>query len=241
MRKVCKRLCCLVAIAGIPVAGLAQMYDGPPCRSGGDASIRAKLKLGVIKKLSAVWFGDYQNWSTSYLPASGKPPPARDCGNDDECLEQSLIEDHTWTCQYSARSARDGNPRTAWCEGVKGDGIGEILLAEVDTRRPVQVWAGYGKSRKLHRANGRPRKVRLSVLRADEFGVTENGPVYGGLHVLATHEVELKDVFGYQPLPLPEHAVPEKNVATVIAVEILSVFKGDRYRDTCISEIKTGS
>jgi hypothetical protein len=80
---------------------------------------------------------------------------------------------------------------------------------------------------------------------------------------LAETEVELNDLNGYQPLPLPEYSpaasraeviellsslyeeVPEYLPppdtyipAVFIAVEILSVYPGAAYEDTLISEIK---
>lgn len=224
-----------------PATLLAQMYDGSPCDSGGDPTLGKKLEAGLIDELDGMWFGHYDNWATSYLEAQGKPPepPDAECEKDDDCREQYDMARDRWTCKYSAHSAQDRDLSTAWCEGSTGDGIGDVVIVARDTKRPLEIFSGYGKSKKLHRANGRPRSVRVYVLQADETGVTEMGEIHKRVRVLAKKTVELADRFGFQPLPLPAHESTNSNASTFVALEILSVYEGAKYKDTCISEIRS--
>jgi hypothetical protein len=223
-----------------PAAVLAQMYDGSPCDSGGDPALGKKLEAGLIEKLDGIWFGHYDDWATSYLEAQGKPPkpPDAKCEKDDDCLETYYMARDRWTCKYSAHSAQDRDAATAWCEGSKGHGVGDAVIVARDTKRPLEIFSGYGKSKKLHRANGRPQSVQVYVLQADETGVTEMGEIHRRVRVLAKQTVELADRFGFQPLPLPAHEATNNEASTFVALEILSVYEGTRYDDTCISEIR---
>lgn len=233
-------LVCGVLVWLTPGALKAQMYDGSPCDSGGDPELGKKLEAGLIDGLDGIWLGRYDNWATSYLEAQGRPPepPDEKCSRDDDCLEQYAMARDRWTCKYSAHSAQDQDPATAWCEGSKGYGVGDIVIVARNTSQPLEIFSGYGKSTKLHRANGRPRSVRVYVLQADEKGVTEMGEIHKRVRVLAQHTVQLADRFGFQPLPLPAHTVNESRASTLVALKILSVYEGSKYKDTCVSEIR---
>ncbi len=227
----------LISILFLPTPAFAQMYDGRACKSGGKPSLKGDLQKGFIEELNGVWFGDYDNWSTSYLKY-GKKIPKPTCIEDDECPDAYEVRD-TLTCTYSAHAVIDRNPKTAWCEGKKGPGIGEILFVEIAKGQAIEISAGYAKSKKLHKANGRPHQIKVYVLQADETGITQYGLIYNQVRLLASHKTELKDVFGFQPLALPVHTLDPEKGKIVIAIEILSVYKGKRYSDTCISEVRS--
>ncbi len=58
------------------------------------------------------------------------------------------------------------------------------------------------------------------------------------IKAIASHEIELVDKNNYQPLPLPKHSLKPDDTFTLVSVTILSVYKGKKYPDTAISEIK---
>jgi hypothetical protein len=219
-----------------PGRALAQAYEGQPCRREGNQALRSLAKGVPLETLDSSLTGAYTAWSTSMLIPKGKPPTAPRPAEDDELNEAALARDE-WTCTHSAERLTDGKPGTAWCEGVEGDGQAELVVAQVDARKRLRIWAGYGKSAALHRANNRPRKVRVWVLAGRSLGAHQTGVGFGDLQPLGRKVVELADRNGYQPLSLPRVAIPDEAV-TFVALEILSVYPGRKHRDTCVSEIQ---
>lgn len=115
-------------------------------------------------------------------------------------------------CTYAPSMLVDGNELTGWAEGDEGDGIGvDVVVPQLlDLTEPVRIWAGYGKSPELFAANGRPKRVQVTVLR---LRAAEPGPhdatgcsssTFVEPVVAASHEVDLRDFNGYQGLPVPE-------------------------------------
>ena len=175
--------------------------------------------------------------STSILiPESGQPgfpehAPA------DYILEYDY-EYQEWSCKYSSGKALDGNPKTAWVEGVKGHGIGEILLVKVDLKGKVKIWSGYGKSERLHKENSRPKKLRVAVIQYQFIGVAQVSWRMNGLKIISENIVELEDVNGFQNLPIKEFSV-EEDENYLLGLQILEVYKGTKYQDTAISEVQS--
>lgn len=239
----------------------SQIYEASLCTNEGNPNLPSLLKKGTIGELN--WWGGMHigsyicDWSTSYLKATGtgpKMPVVKGDADPDDAMHGYQLARELWSCEYSAYSAMDGNTGTAWCEGKKDDGIGEILIVRADISKPVYIWNGLGASDSLYKANNRAQKIRLTVLQAKQasmiIGQYTEGIAYKDITVLGSHEITLKDLNGWQPLPLPSHkrlafhsisqhgepVVKDEN-STFIAVEILSVYKGTKYNDTCISEI----
>jgi len=248
MRRV---FCCIVAAVLFPVMLSAQAFEGRPCQLPGNSRLKSMLASGMIDRLET-YFGNYGMWASSFLAPSGKAPKAPDTKDDEAQLafQEAFVK---WSCQYDPGKAQDGNPATAWVEGADGQGIGEILVVQVNTQRPVRIWTGYGKSSALHAANARPRKVRVHVLQAMQLpGDTQISTVFHDLKAMSSHELELRDVNGFQPLPLPAHKIQAVRTSagdlwplddsryeqmTFVAIEIISVYPGTKYQDTAISEV----
>lgn len=118
-------------------------------------------------------------------------------------------------CTYEPSMLVDGNQLTGWAEGDEGDGIGvDVVVPQLlDLTKPVQVWAGYGKSPGLFVANGRPKRVRVAVMRLrtaepdphDATGCSTSK--YVEPLVAASHEVDLRDFNGYQALAVPDFQI----------------------------------
>lgn len=120
---------------------------------------------------------------------------------------------------YPPINAVDDNVNTAWVEGAEGDGIGEWLefeAAGIHEVSGIKLINGYAKSEDLYYANNRIKKLRIELP-----GVT-------------TIEKSLEDgIFDYQIIDF-EKVIDVKN----IIITILEVYPGNKYNDTCISEIK---
>lgn len=222
----------------VPRLVLAQSYEGTACEAKGSLPLKG-LKVGtVIGSLDDSGNGTYTNWASSTLLPTGKAPVCRDCPPEaEDDLHERLDFQHAWTCTYSAQRANDGKPETAWCEGAKGTGAGEVLIARVKAGEPVEIWGGLGKSPKLHAANARPRKVIVYVLEAGSVAAHQAGMGYGDVRVVARGEAELADRNGYQELKLPAYKRNPDAPATFVAIEVVSVYPGKQYEDLCISEL----
>lgn len=135
----------------------------------------------------------------------------------------SYLPEHK-NIKYEPFYARDDKLQTAWCEGVKGDGIGEWIKFEIgDFNHPegeiinvyrVMIVNGLAASNDLYYANNRVKKIQL------EFSE-------GQKRVL-----ELKDgVMDYQIFVV-------HTKAKWVRMKIVDVYKGKKYDDTCISEVE---
>src|SRR5215470_7202450 len=67
---------------------------------------------------------------------------------------------------YHPLYVSDDDPKTAWVEGVEGDGVGEWLRLRVTpmdgaTKLRLHVRNGYQKSSSLFKANSRPKEVTI--------------------------------------------------------------------------------
>ena len=196
--------------------------------------------------------GCYSAFATTYLPPAGTQPPEPDFdaisnGDDREQARSNYSNAFlAWTCRYAPDKARDGDTTTAWVEGAEGHGIGAVLVVPYD--RPgsgVRIWAGYGKSAALFRANGRPKDIRVHVIAVgnvfanayDSMYASGADGAYTDLTVVGAHASTLRDHNGYQRLPLPQGEYDQAGTY-LIAIELLSVYPGTRYEDTCITEVR---
>lgn len=229
---------------------MAQMYDGNPCESFVNKQMYPVLdkensgKFVTISLADAI-YGGFADFSTSFLKPSGTAPtlPKGEPNSDEETdmWEEMTIANHKWTCMYSAYSLTDGDPKTAWVEGVSGYGGGEaVLTLGLDLSKKVEIWAGYGKSDKLHRYNSRPKTIRVHVLQVEKCGATQGGWGLSGLKIIGTRQMELEDHNGWQSLYLPTVFWEElpTDCPYFLGIEIVDAFPGEKWDDTCISEVR---
>ena len=229
--------------------GFAQMYEGNPCTSFTNPTLYSvfdKENSGefVSISLNEFEYGGYETFSTSFLKPSGTAPPLpsdspKALDADEE--EEMLMANHAWTCMYSAHSLVDYDTKTAWVEGKSGYGAGEgVVIMNVDPREAVEIWAGYGKSVSLHNSNSRPRNVRVHVLQMGRCDAAQFGMVVEDLKVIGSRRVELKDLYGWQPLPMPTVFWDEMdtNCPYMIGIELVDAYPGEKWDDTCISEVR---
>lgn len=112
------------------------------------------------------------------------------------------------------------SPRTegsgAWCEGVKGNGIGQTISFRFKGGPQIvsiiDLENGYHKSDKHYRTNGRIRSVAISSNKG-KLGVFEVGDTK------------------YSNIEFPQGKYQW------IKLEILSVYPGTKYQDVCITGI----
>ncbi len=128
----------------------------------------------------------------------------------------TLIEENN-KFLYDIDNIFDNDDNTAWVEGAEGDGIGEWIQFDFDREykiNRIDLISGYSKSRSIFKANNRIKNLEL--LFSD--GVKIN--------------LDLKDTMDLQKIKIEPH------VTKSIKFTIKDVYKGSKYEDTCISELK---
>ncbi|TKH33325.1 hypothetical protein C1I59_23220 [Paenibacillus polymyxa] len=116
---------------------------------------------------------------------------------------------------YAARNIMDGDASTAWCEGVKGDGIGEwikIDFGSMQELKGVELINGLAKSSKAFQANNRVKRMKLEFSNGQTMMVDN-------------------DFIRNEFLDNPIHT-------SFVKITIEAVERGTKYHDTCMSEIR---
>lgn len=119
---------------------------------------------------------------------------------------------------YGPEHLFDGDPATAWVHGSKGTGVGSAITIVFDRARPIDemtVTNGYAKNADIFRKNSRVRTLELLYSTGE------------------TATVRLSDHMRQQTLSLPKVAE-----AQWVQVRIVDVYRGSRYTDTAISELR---
>lgn len=119
---------------------------------------------------------------------------------------------------HVAENVLDGSYRTAWVENASGNGIGEWIQLNFDSNHVInglEISNGYKKSESLYEKNSRAKTIRLHF---------SDG---------SSQEFELADEFmGIQRL---QFASPI--VTNYIRIELVDMYSGTKYEDTCITEL----
>jgi hypothetical protein len=237
---------------------LSQAYESTPCTCCGNTSLKTLLKGSPLSGLYVheCGIGGAGFLASSFLkPGSVAPKdptkdpsykPSTDSDKDIELREQFAIDFDLWSCSYAASMLTDGNVKTAWVEGTAGDGAGEVAIAiSIDPAKKVEILSGFGKSDALFKANNRPKTIKVHLLQAKSGDVSQCGRIYESVRLLTSKTVVLKDLNGFQPLAVPAYKAEtftrdntEYDYAYWLMIEIVDVYPGSKYKDTCISEIR---
>ncbi len=119
---------------------------------------------------------------------------------------------------YSPHNLEDYDLTTPWIEGEKGDGIGSKLIVESEMFYPTEIIIianGFFNPQKLYLYyyNNRVKKIKIKSLDIDNsFEIF----------------VDLKDTYNLQMVRLPKKS-------TKFEMTILDVYKGTKFKDTCIA------
>lgn len=119
---------------------------------------------------------------------------------------------------YVATNLVDGNTSTCWAEGADGSGIGETFIIKgnkpfyADT---LTFYNGYCKSQELFYNNNRVKKIRITPDSGESFTAELNDGFENRRNVVNCGHT----------------------LVNSITFEILEVYEGEKYNDTCISEI----
>ena len=156
--------------------------------------------------------------------------------------------------KYNALSIYDLNYKTAWVEGVKGYGIGETIIFNFHSSHPrinkVIIANGYIKDKTTWHNNSRVKQLKM-YLNNKPFAILNLKDVYAE----QTFKIPIigykikhytnKEGKGYSSKYIDSsgktvmvyNGKNNEFSADTIRFEIISIYKGDKYSDTAITEI----
>lgn len=131
-----------------------------------------------------------------------------------------------FTENYHANYVLDGDPATAWVEGVDGIGVGEWIGWRTSVvsgvhRVKLRVRNGYQKSASLLLANAAPRVITVELRRADR--------------VVYAEPLTLERAMGWQEFVLDP---PEDLSFDAVRLRIDEAVPGSTYADLCLSDVE---
>ncbi len=143
-----------------------------------------------------------------------------------ECTAISTLESDGKNT-YSPNNLIDDNPATAWVEGYDGDGVGDCVHVYLEERAEVtkiSLLNGYCKDEERFFNNNRVKEMEIVFLKDNEEGS----------ETVAKRTQIFQDSFNsWEDINLGLPVECDR-----INLFIRSVYPGEKYNDTCISEIK---
>lgn len=138
---------------------------------------------------------------------------------------------------YGAKNLDDNNIETAWSEGVKGSGIGQwVAITSDDSFTAVVVNNGYYKDRKGWENNNRVQKARIRIFTFSKQSANLIRAGKSKVEYLVEFDDEYDDTF-WQVWDGITGISQNKPASFLFILEILDVYRGTKYDDTCISNI----
>lgn len=146
------------------------------------------------------------------------------CGGEVKSVTASSCLQPIKSFNYEGENAHDFNHESVWAEGADGQGEGEWLEYEFPGSCPrittVNILCGYVKSDKAWRENSRPKAIKMYYM----------GKPYAILELEDSRTLQAFDVGVLGP---HDDSAP----AWKLRFEIMSVYPGEKYADTVISEL----
>ena len=167
-----------------------------------------------------------------------------------------LIESGYDKSYYEQKNIWDGDIATAWVEGINGNGINEWVIIEVDGNYQnldyddnilnkklslsLKINNGFCKNEKTFYNNNRVKKAKITIYEV---------PLRTGQHktyaleepcIMYETEIILEDTMNQQNFSFtcsPKAPFLEGHLYLYVQLTILDVYPGEKYQDTCISEM----
>jgi len=145
---------------------------------------------------------------------------------------------------YDVSKALDNSLSTAWVEGAEGPGIGEYIFCVLKPGDFLYIFPGYGSSQKVWALNNRLKKAKVTVYGLKQY-TTTGAPEVAFNPMAEEFLLTFQDAFGYQGIPVGRYLFDVNkwfygSSFLFVAIQILDVYQGTKYDDTCIAEVKTG-
>ena len=159
---------------------------------------------------------------------------------------------------YAWESIRDKDPATAWAEGSYGDGIGEWVIIPIKGNYQylnyednildkkinilLRINNGFCKNERTFYSNNRVKKAKITFYEVPLIAYED----YRGTqalkepYIMRETEILLEDTMNQQDFSFtcsPKAPFSEGHLYLYAQLTILDVYLGEKYQDTCISEM----
>lgn len=154
-----------------------------------------QTKPVTFKQVGKQWHVEHHNYA---VKASSELPPHADK-------------------TYKADNIR-GTYEGVWCEGARGNGVGEWLELTPEIAQPldsIEIVSGYAIDDELYSKNARPKTILVTLNDSHTF------------------EARLSDSKDEQLIPVMGYDQPVKK----LRLTVKEVYPGSRYEDMCISDV----
>lgn len=146
----------------------------------------------------------------------------------------------TGVIKYCAKNLSDLDLKTAWVEGVEGYGVGEYFTITIDEgyipntitfNGQFEIFNGYCKDEKTWAENSRVKTLKIY----------HNEKLLFIVNLKDSWQLQSFDIWPYMVHPSNKKGFIFLRKGDTLKVEIGSVYKGSKYKDTAISEFVTPS
>ncbi len=164
----------------------------------------------------------------------------------------ALIEKNKPVTEYEITKIEDHDLATAWAEGAVGAGIGEYasvqifckdkIVANTEFKLQLRINNGFCKSEKLFKVNNRVKKALITIY-AVPVKTTDPGARVLDPGAVIIHEFEIDIADKREPqqfeskIKLLQDFSHAEGTRLFLQLTILDVYRGEKYDDTCISEL----
>lgn len=145
--------------------------------------------------------------------------------------------------KYGAQNLFDRDKNTCWAEGVKGPGVKEYIYLDTPSNAlGISIINGYAKSERMFKKNNRVKNIQITLYKLThpkKGKITELYTPMKAKKISPPYKRQLKDSDSPQQIYFPKQwkNLIKNNKTTAIQIKILSVYKGRKGNDTCLSEI----
>ena len=163
----------------------------------------------------------------------------------------SLIEKGKPASFYGPANVIDGKLETAWCSNAHGSTVqGEFIELEIKptAAQGIHFLPGFGKNQGLYKLNNRIKKARITFVDVsgkiqDEIAEIKRDPLdctscYMGDDCSNPQNNEPCALDNYGGGDSISLIFDEYKCIKKVRIEVMDVYKGDKYDDTCIAEIE---
>lgn len=161
-------------------------------------------------------------------------------------IETSSELQSTRNWSYSKNNLIDNDFRTAWVEGVDGNGIGEeitIYFDEATRLRYLGILNGFLYDEKTYYENSRVKELEVKVSLIND-SIPNNQEVIEDISIVQLQDLNFKtynsDFFGGFVQTLFDTNGFYAPIVTKVELKIIDVYPGEKYNDLCISELLLG-
>ncbi len=244
-----KKSIILLSVLALGFAANAQVYERTPRKYDFELSDIAR-RITPVLSFNANMHADGWIWK------EGRSSALVEKGKSADFYEINKINDE---------DGEGANARTAWVEGVQGDGIGEWVMIPVGTNDADTRWHfsgngeggnlkvcfsvenGYQQNQDLYLKNNRVKEAKISIYAAAYSAGQDDAYLLWNPDCIHEEVITLCDEIASEPfyfnssyneffMSLPEKYSTE-HIQLFLRLEIMSVYKGTKYSDTCISNM----